>query len=227
LIPLTPPNPVGLDLSAQRLADRAVADRMEMLELELQLAIDAGTINFARNQALPLFAVDYAYNLLRPGRTAAQSLQLTRGNTPSQWSLMLTAEIPIGNGIAKAQLQRAILERVQRLATREQRALAIRQEVYDAVDQFNQNWKRILAARNESILAGRTYQAERRQFELGVRTSTDVLLAAAGLAAAQLNEIDALVDYEISRVDIAFATGTLLGEERVRLPFAQDPRHFR
>jgi hypothetical protein len=30
-----------------------------------------------------------------------------------------------------------------------------------------------------------------------------------------------MVDYEISRVNIAFATGTLLGEGRVRFPIDQ------
>src|SRR5207248_11351521 len=48
LIPVTKPNPLGLDLSPELLAERAVANRMEMLELELQLAIDASTIDFAR-----------------------------------------------------------------------------------------------------------------------------------------------------------------------------------
>ena len=133
--------------------------------------------------------MEYNYSLLRFGRIAGQSIELTRGHNTPQWSLALTAEIPIGNSVANAQLHRAIVERVQRLATRAQRALAIRQEVYNAVDQFNQNWQRILAVRNEAVLAGRTCRSEHRQFELGVRTSTDFLLAAASLAAAQLTRI--------------------------------------
>ncbi|MHC4127550.1 MAG: TolC family protein [Planctomycetota bacterium] len=86
---------------------------------------------------------------------------------------------------------------------------------YNAVDLLNQEWQRILAARQAAILAGRTYEAERRQFEVGIRTSTDVLDAAARLADAQSSEVRALADYEIARVDIAFGTGTLLGHGRV------------
>ena len=41
--------------------------------------------------------------------------------------------------------------------------------------------ERILAARLESILAARTYEAEKRQFDVGLRTSTDVLDAASKL----------------------------------------------
>ncbi|MBT8486322.1 MAG: TolC family protein, partial [Phycisphaerae bacterium] len=115
-----------------------------------------------------------------------------------------------------ARVHRAILQRLQRLATRDLREQAIRQEVFDAVDELSQNWQRIIAARQEAILAGRTYEAEQRQFDVGARTSTDVLDAASRLAEAQTREIVALTDYQITQVDIAFATGTLLGYGRVQ-----------
>ena len=105
--------------------------------------------------------------------------------------------------------------RLQRLSTKEQRRLAILLEVYNAVDLLNQEWQRILAARQAVILAGRTFEGEKRQFEVGVRTSTDVLDAAARLADAQSSEVQALADYQIARVDIAFGTGTLLGYGRI------------
>jgi outer membrane protein len=216
LIATTPPNPLGLELSAPDLADYAVANRMEMLELELRLALDESTIDLERNRALPLFTLDYTYNLVGAGRTAGEAFSFERNNAEN-WSVSLAAEIPIGNRAAGARIRRAVLERVQRLATREQRRATIRQEVYDAVDQLAQNWQRILAARNEAILAGRTYEAERRQFELGRRTSTDVLDAAERLALAQSREIRAITDYQIAGVDISFATGTLLGQGRIIL----------
>ena len=79
-------------------------------------------------------------------------------------------------------MHRSILTRLQRLSTREQRRLAILLEVYNAVDLLNQEWQRILAARQAVILAGRTFEGEKRQFDVGMRTSTDVLDAAARLA---------------------------------------------
>lgn len=218
IIPLTQPNPVGLTLSAAALAQHALANRMEMLELELRLAADAETIDFERNQELPLFTLDYNYSLFRTSRNFGNAIDLTGNDDSAAWSVQLRGQIPIGNAAAKARVHRAILERLQRLGTRDQRRLSITQEVYDAIDQLNQDWQRILAARNESILAGRTYEAEQRQFELGVRTSTDVLDASVRLAAAQLREVEAITDYEISRIDIAFATGTLLGQGHVLLP---------
>ncbi len=212
----TDPAPVGLDIDAHRLSDFAVANRMEMLELELQLAADYSTIDFQRNQALPLLLVDYSYNLNGLGSTLDDSLSQLSDASFRDWSVGLRAEIPIGNEAAEARVHQAILQRLQRLATRDLREQAIRQEVFDAVDRLEQNWRRILAARLATILAQRTYEAEKRQFGQDLRTSTDVLDAATQLADAQSSEIRALADYQITQVDIAFATGTLLGSQRVQ-----------
>lgn len=48
-----------------------------------------------------------------------------------------------------------------------------------------------------------------------LRTSTEVLEALARLADGQSRAIRALAAYGIAQVNIAFATGTLLGQNRV------------
>ena len=209
------PNPVGLSLDPRALADSAVQNRMEMLELELQLAIDESTIDVEENARLPLFVLDYEYNVNGLGSSFGRAHGQLGSVEFADWTVGFRGEVPIGNRAAKARVRHALLIRAQRLATRGQREQAIRQEVYDTVDLLERNWDRILAARQEVIFASRTYEAERRQFELGVRTSTDVLDAAARLAIAQLREIHALVDHQISQIDIAYATGTLLGYTKV------------
>ena len=216
IIPATDPDPLYLDLDPIALGEYAVTNRMEMLELELQLAIDASTIDLQRSSALPLLVVDYSYNIGGLGRSFGRAFDQVNERSFEDWSVGLTAEIPIGNEAAKARVRRAILTRLQRLASRDLRRTAILQEVYDAVDRLDRDWQRILAARQAAILAGRTYEAEQRQFEVGLRTSTDVLDAAARLADAQSREVRALADYQIARVNIAFGTGTLLGHDRVR-----------
>jgi len=65
-------------------------------------------------------------------------------------------------------------------------------------------------------LAARTLAAEERQFDVGLRTSTDVLDASASLADAQSREVAALSSYQIALVDLAFATGTSLGAAGIR-----------
>jgi outer membrane protein TolC len=112
---------------------------------------------------------------------------------------------------------------VQRLGTREARRQAIRTEVFDALDAITQSWQRILAARLETVLAARTLAGEERQFDVGLRTSTDVLDASANLADAQSREVAALASYQIALVDLAFATGNSLGAARIRWePFSME-----
>jgi len=96
------------------------------------------------------------------------------------------------------------------------------------MDNLQNSWRRILAARLETALAGRTYEGEKRQFDLGIRTSTDVLDAASRLGDAQSKEVTALAGWQISLVDLAFATGTQLGQAQInwttelKVPSAED-----
>lgn len=214
LVPSTEPNPLGLTLNGESLAARAVEDRMEMLELELQLAIDATNIDLRRNQALPLFVIDYEYQIL--GRNTSFGGSVGDIGDDDQYVLRARAEIPLGNEAAKSRITQAVLARLQRLATRDQRAMAIRQEVLNALDNLENAWRRILAARLEVVLAARTYDGEKRQFDVGVRTSTDVQDAASRLADAQSREVAALAGWQNALVDLSFATGTLLGGTKVR-----------
>ncbi|MHC4553491.1 MAG: TolC family protein, partial [Planctomycetota bacterium] len=62
-----------------------------------------------------------------------------------------------------------------------------------------------------TLLENRLYQAEIREFENGMSTSTDVLEAQTNFTNAQSTEINALAEYQISLVDLGYATGTLLG----------------
>ncbi len=219
----TEPDPVRYTFDAPRLADLGVDNRMEMLELELRLAQDYSSIEFAKNQALPSFTLDFQYAIPGLGQNLNSSIDQLTGANFRSWSASIRGEIPLGNEAAKARVQQAILTRLQRLSTRDARALAIRQEVLGSVDAIEAAWQRILAARQSVILAARTLEGEQRQFDAGARTSTDVLDAAARLANEQTSEIAALTDYQIAQVDLAFATGTLLGAGKIEWS-PTDPR---
>jgi outer membrane protein TolC len=93
----------------------------------------------------------------------------------------------------------------------------IEQEVYETTRALRNSWRRILAAEKSVDAAYRDYKVEQSQFQLGVRTSTDVLYSATGLADAQLSRIRALAEYEIAQINLARATGTLLGYSQIIL----------
>lgn len=217
IVTATEPNPLGLDLDEEMMAEGAIANRMEMVELELHLAIDDINIELARNATLPLVTFDYTYTTRTQSGTLGRAIGHLANSSYPDYSVGLSAIIPLGNEAAKARLRRAHLEQIRNLATREQLQLAIRQEVYEAVNGLRQNWRGILAAAQGVTAAYRNYKVEQSQFQLGLRTSTDVLFAAAGLADAQLRKIRAFVEYQIAQVNLARATGTLLGYGKIQL----------
>lgn len=209
------PDPVEYEFDAPTLCAQALANRMEMLELELQLAEDAVRIGLERNRALPLLSLDYTYRVNGLGGSWQDTARTLERNHFEDWELGLSCEIPLGNQAAKARIRQALLGRLQRLSTKAAREQSIRQEVLNASDQISAGWQRILAARQSVILNTRALQAEQRQFDVGQSTTTNVLDAATRLAESQSSEIRALTDYQVAQVDLAFATGTLLGAEKV------------
>ncbi|MEM9064830.1 MAG: TolC family protein [Planctomycetota bacterium] len=215
VVPETVPDPVEYEFNTAALTASAVSQRMELLELELRIASDASTIDFNRNQALPLVTLDYTYRWRGLGGVYNDAVDSLGQYQFISHIFGLNAEVPISNEAAKSAVREAILARLARLGTREARELSIRREVLDAVDQLEATWQRIIAARQSVLLNARTLLAEEREFNVGRSTSTDVLDASANLADAQSAEVRALVDYQIAQVDLAFATGTLLGASRV------------
>ncbi len=221
---MRPPEPVELALDAGKLQAAAVASRDELLQAELQILADAVGIDLARNNLLPQLDASGSLRLAGIDRNVPGAVDDVYSTRFKTWRLGLNGEIPLGNEAAEARLRESILTRVQRLASKAARELTVRKEVLDATDRIKTSWQRILAARQAAILAGRTLEAEQRQFTAGSRTSTDVLDAAARLADAQSAEIRALADYEIAKVDLAAATGTVLGSASVEWAPTADPK---
>ena len=228
IIPLTDPDPRGLDLNAETLTAEALNNRMEMIQLELRLAINDLDVELARNDTLPRLDLDYTYAAAGQAGTTRRAFDNVFDRPAEDHSVGVSAVVPLGNRAAQARLRQARLARIRNQVDRERIEQLVRQDVYESVDGLEQNWRRILAAEQGAVTAYRDYQVEQQQFQLGFRTSTDVLFAASRLADAQLRRIRAFVEYEVAQVQVALATGTLLGRGNVQLspcpPETVDPR---
>ena len=215
ILPTTEPNPVHYTFDKTVLAEQAVGNRMEMLELELEIAKAVSQIDYLKNQALPIINLNYTYNINGTGETRGDSYDLLFDNDFADHRLGVQLNIPLGNERAKSNLRQAYYQRRQILASKEGRTALIEVEVLNALDQLETNWQRILATRQSTLLEARLYEAEVHQFENGLTTSTDVRETQANLTNAQSTEINAITEYQIALVDLAYATGTLLGAAQV------------
>ncbi len=215
IIPATKPVAVAYKLDPAVLAKAAVVGRMEMLEEELKIAEEAANVRVARNGLLPLVTLGYTYAVNGLGPTFDEALTQVRQKRFENHTVTVQVEVPIGNEAARSRLRRSLLSRTQALASRDQRALQVQQEVFTALDSLEANWQRIFASRRRVVLAARVLEVEQHAFDQHLRTSTEVLDAQTRLASARSDEISAVADYQISQVDIAFATGTVLGASHV------------
>lgn len=215
VVPETQPQLVFYNLDPDRTMSVALDQRMEMLEVELQIAQEASNVRVARNGTLPLVNVNYSYGINGLGLTRSDAFDLLGERDFEDQAVGLTVEVPIGNEAARSRLRQSLARRLQAIASKEQRSLTIRQEVLDAIDQHEASWQQIWAAQQRVVLAARLVEQEIRRFDVGLSTTLDVLDAQARLADAQSSEIAAVTEYQIALVDLAFATGTLLGASQV------------
>ena len=213
---ITEPNLVRYEFDREKLLNEALSARLELLELEVKLAADAINIQYLENQTLPLFTLDYQYGALSPSANNFGNVyQNTLSGQFNDWSVGLKFEMPFTNEVNKGRLEEAVQQRNKRLATKQLQTLTVKKEIYDALDQVENNWQRILAARQQVVIAGLNYDAELKQFNEGLRTMTEVLETLTRLGEAQIKEVRAVSDYQASFVDTAYATGTILGYSKL------------
>ena len=211
----TPPSLIKRVFHRDKLLELAWANRMELFDNELEQAIDRTELAASDNATLPGLSFDFSYSFSGSQSELDTAIEQLWDSELNNYGVGLVAEIPLGNAAARARHNRALLTQARTRASREVLRQGIAQEVYDAADALEQNWHRILSNRLAVALAAETYEAEKLQFQLAVITSTEVLDALSALAAAQSAEIQAIADYQISRVDLAFATGTILGQNGI------------
>ena len=216
IVPSTQPNLLKYEFNRSKLLEDALSGRLELLEQELKLAADLTNIDYLENQTLPIFTLDYQYGALsNTSNRIGNSYQNLLNGDFNDWSVGLKFEMPLTNEASKARLEKAVQQRNQRLATKDLQVLTVKKEIYDALDYVDQNWQRILAARQQVLIAGLNYEAELKQFNEGLRTMTEVLETLSRLGEAQIKEVRAISDYQISLVDTAYATGTLIGYSKL------------
>lgn len=218
IIPLTAPIPVQYDLNREQLIEMALGRRMELLEAQLQQAEQQAVILAASNAYYqPRLDLRYEYGVNGLGGSYGDAVDVLGDREFADHSVGIQFEYPLGSRAERERLRSAMLRELQQLADVESRRLLVRREVLDAVADIETAWDRIVAAQRRVTAAQRLLEAEQRQFELGTRTTTEVLEAQSTLATARLSLIQALTDYETSRTNLAAATGTILGKTGVTL----------
>ena len=179
----------------------------------------------ARNALLPSLGFTGSVGLLGIGaQDGGESIRsMFDGDYPAGWSIGLDFSMPIGNRTAEGEYQSAVIGRLQTLTKQRELDLSIAQDVYDAVDQLELTWARLLAYRRAEGDAQRNLEAARLLFKSGSSTSMEVALAIQDVGDARLSVLESEITYQIAMINLATATGTALGRHGVEIgPRTQD-----
>lgn len=224
LIPETPPQAVALAIDTPSLLQLAVSQRAELIDVELQLAQQSANIAAAKNARLPLVNFEYQFGVNGLGGSFDDSIELASDLDYIDHRFGLAVEVPIHNTAARARYRSALLRRVQLLSTHSSREQQIRAEVLNAIDAIETNWKRVESARTRVELNRRLVDSETRLFDNGQRTSTNVLESQNRLLNAEVALAAAEAEYQISQIDLAYATGLTLGQAKIAWQPTPPPR---
>ncbi len=133
------------------------------------------------------------------------------------WEFGLKFNYPIGNREAKSRLTQSRLTVAQTLLDLKDLEKKIVVEVREAARQIRTEVKRVFATRAARKLAQEQLNAEEKKFEVGLSTSFNVLEFQEDLAEAQSNEIQALIDYNKSKIRLRQAVSTTLEEHGIKM----------
>jgi outer membrane protein TolC len=207
------------------LIDRALHNRPELQETDIDLVNRQISRKAARNALLPSLALVGFYggsglggevNPAFQGDTAnlprdlPGTWQTTFNNSSPDYYLGLSLNIPFRNRVAKADQYRSELEYRQASLRKEQLKKQIRIEVRNAQYALEQSRARVGSAAKAKNLSQRTFEITKKEQDLGAGSSYQTMRAQRDLSVAELDLVTAMTTYAKCKVELDRATGATL-----------------
>ena len=198
------------DIRLEQSIRRALEYRPEVRNAELD--IDSAAIEAARSKNLMLPRVDLTGTLSLGGRgkTSGDPFRGFSNEEDKLYSWGVQFSVPLGNRTARHTYTRALLTKEQS----EQRLHKVLEDLMYNVRLASRQvlTSQILVATNEQtrILQEANVAAEEKKLELGVTTSYRVLDVQEDLTIAQVQEVQAHVNYQKAIVELELAEGLFL-----------------
>jgi outer membrane protein TolC len=214
---------------------RALRDRIELSETDLDLDNRRISRDAARNAVLPSVAVTAFY-----GGTGLAGLQNPASHTmstaPEDWGgavknalnntapdyyLGVSVNIPIRNRIAKSDQYRSELEARQAELRLQQLKKQIRIEVRNAQYSLEQSEARVVSARKGRDLAQKTFDIMAKEQELGAGSNYQTLTAQRDLAIAESMLVAAMTAYQKAKIELDRSVGSTLDANSISIESAK------
>ena len=227
------PSPVDVSGAVRR----ALESRTDLQQARKNLQVNDTTLKYLTNQMLPQADIVARYGLIGQGGTQYLSSgtginRVVTGTVPGgygdaittlfgrnypTWNVQLNVSYPIGTSAADATVARARVQQNQVEAQLKQIELQIATDVTNAATNVLSNVERVEAAQAARDFSQRTLEAEQSKFEVGMSTNYFVVQAQRDLATAQNNELQAVLAYRRSLVELERLQQTSLSTSNITI----------
>jgi outer membrane protein TolC len=126
------------------------------------------------------------------------------------YAVVFNIERPLTNDAAKAALTQAKIEYEQERMRYRDLVSSVVVDVQSSLNGLKANFKSAQAARTATEFAAASLHDERERFRVGMATTHELLQFIDSLVSAEGNEVNADVNFEISKLQVRHSEGTLL-----------------
>jgi outer membrane protein len=226
------PDVIDVDAAVRR----ALSERTDIDIAKKTVAENDVTLRFLGDQLKPQVDVQANYGFQGLGGTQLRRPAGELGGTPTvvpggigdtfstlfrnaypTWTAQLVMSYPLGLSSQEANVARARVQLGQVQAQLKQVELQVATDVTNAAVTAQSNVERVQAAQVARDLAQQTLAAEQSKFEVGMSTNYNVILTQRDLATAQNNELQAILAYRKSLVELERLQQTTLTNLNVTL----------
>jgi outer membrane protein TolC len=214
---------------------RAMQNRLELGELDINLQNSRISRDAARNALLPSVALTGWYGgsglagLQNPGSGTpstsppnfAGAVRTAVNNSAPDYYVGVSVNVPIRNRVAKSDQYRAELETRQSELQLQQLKKQIRIEVRNAEYALEQNEARVVSARKGRELAQKTFDITAKEQELGAGSNYQTLTARRDLAASESTLVAAMTAYQKAKIEVDRAVGSTLEANSISIESAK------
>jgi outer membrane protein len=214
------PEPVDIEAAVRR----ALSERTDIAIAKQTVAENDVTVKYLEDQLKPqadfvgtygLVGVGGPRLLFEPGTSGvnrtpigsnpggySDALSTLFNNNYPRWTAQVNISYPLGTSSQEASAARARVQVSQVQAQLKQIELQVATDVTNAAVTVQSNVERVQAAQVARDLAQQTMAAEQSKFEVGMSTNYNVILTQRDLATAQNNELQAVLAYRKSLVEL-------------------------
>jgi len=238
LDPADRPDFVPMPVDVPAAVRRALENRTDLQQAKKNLQVNDVTYRYFRDLTLPQVDFVGVYGLVGRGGTQinrsgnglggstilstvpggyVDALSTMFGHDYPTWTAQVNVTYPLGTSAAEANVARAHIQQNQVEAQLKQIELQIATDVTNAATNVQSNVERVQAAQVAREFAQRTLEAEQSKFEVGMQTNYFVVQAQRDLATAQNNELQAILAFRRSLVELERLQQTSLTSSNITI----------